>query len=155
MPRANLRRVLTAGRRSHLPPEPGARESHLRKTIVRGAAALHPDIYATARRRHSSRIQNNSLREGEIDWRKRGAANRQIVEHILVHEIRDVAHHGLRMHVVRRRILGRRSFEIERQRLAFFYERQITGAYQRGSPTDRVIEYNRPELAVGQRLDLL
>ena len=47
-------------------------------------------------------------------------ADRQIVENILVHEIRDVADDGLRMHVVRGRIFGRRTFEIERERFTLF-----------------------------------
>src|SRR4029077_705674 len=90
-----------------------ARKCHLRERIVRRASRLHADEHAATRGGGFVGIQNAALGKYEIDWCKRGAANWQVMEQIFVEEIRYVTDDGLRMNVVRGRVLRRSAVKVE------------------------------------------
>src|SRR5580704_16493023 len=57
------------------------------------------------------------------------------------------------MHVIRGWVFGRRTFEVESERLTLFNQREITGTDESGSPADCVIENDGAEFAVGEVFD--
>ena len=148
-----MRSVLAAGGGGDLLPEAGAGEHHFRERIVRGAAPLHADEHAATRGGHFVGIEDDSFGKIEIDGGESGAANRQIVENIFVHEIGDVADDCLRMHVIGGWIFGGGAGEIEDEAVAFFCEGEMAGANQGRGPADGVVEDYGAEFTVGEGAD--
>ena len=72
------------------------------------------------------------------------------MKHVLIHEIRDVADHRLRVNIVGRRVLGRCPVEIEDDSAVLFRKGQIAGAHESWRHANGVIENNCAEFPVGE-----
>src|ERR1700730_210912 len=155
MARTNLRSVLAARRSGDLLPQSRTGKRHFGEGTMGRAASLHAYENTATGGGHTTRIDDSAFGENKINGRKSGAADRQVVKNVLVHEVGDVADNGLRMNVVGGRIFRRGAVEIEGNLAAARRQGQITSTHEGRRPANGVIEDNYTELAVGQGLQFL